>query len=119
MITCEAVREIALSLPGAEEQNHWGRPSFRVRKRIFATLWEEEQRSVLKLPRTVQLEVVASSPETFSMGPWQKQGWTMVDLVHVDADQFRDLMITAWRGVVSKRVAAAYDGGSGNRRSTK
>ena len=32
------VREIALALPDAIEQDHHGRPSFRVRGKIFATL---------------------------------------------------------------------------------
>ena len=39
MITAGAARKMALRLPEAEERGHWGRPSFRVRNKIFATLW--------------------------------------------------------------------------------
>lgn len=31
-------RAFALALPGAEEADHWGNPSFRVGGRIFATV---------------------------------------------------------------------------------
>lgn len=36
MVTADEVRSLALSLPGAEEHEHWGKPSFRVRNKIFA-----------------------------------------------------------------------------------
>jgi hypothetical protein len=54
MITLEIVRELALALPEVEEHDHWGRPSFRIRGKIFATLWPAEQRAMLKLPLAEQ-----------------------------------------------------------------
>jgi hypothetical protein len=36
-------RRIALSLEGAEESSHMGKPDFRVGGRIFATLASEDQ----------------------------------------------------------------------------
>jgi len=36
-------RRIALSLDGAEESSHMGKPDFRVGGRIFATLASEDQ----------------------------------------------------------------------------
>jgi hypothetical protein len=41
------VRRLALVLPEAVEQNHFGRPSFRVRGRIFATLPDSEHLNVM------------------------------------------------------------------------
>ena len=49
MIDCTTARELALALPEAEERDHRGHPSFRVKSKIFATLWPDEQRAVLKL----------------------------------------------------------------------
>lgn len=49
MISIETFRRMALSFPEAEEQPHFDRPSFQVKKKIFATLWIEERRAVLKL----------------------------------------------------------------------
>jgi hypothetical protein len=42
MVKVARVRELALALPEATEQDHHGRPSFRV-GRIFATLWTERR----------------------------------------------------------------------------
>jgi len=47
MATVEQARALALSLPGAVERDHHGRPSFRVEGRIFATLWDAEHMNVM------------------------------------------------------------------------
>ena len=36
MVTATQLRELALGLPGAEERETWGHPTFRVRDKIFA-----------------------------------------------------------------------------------
>ena len=46
----EDVRALALMLPGVEEGAHMGQPDFRIGGRIFATLWVDEERVVLKFP---------------------------------------------------------------------
>lgn len=109
MITCEKVRRLALVLPEAEEREHWGHPSFRVRNKIFATMREDERRAVLKLSQADQMAVVSLTPETFSTGPWSHQGWTFVNLKSVRQGEFEQLLIQAWRQVAPKRVIAAYD----------
>lgn len=38
MTTTAAIRKFALSFPGVTEVDHFGRPSFRTKKRIFAVL---------------------------------------------------------------------------------
>ena len=40
-VSADEARRLALALPGASEQDHHGRPSFRVGGRIFATLPDE------------------------------------------------------------------------------
>ena len=46
-VTAEQARRLALALPEAVEQDHHGRPSFRVGGKIFATLWDEEHMNVM------------------------------------------------------------------------
>ena len=58
---------MALSLPEAEEVDHRGHPAFRVREKIFATLWPEEDRAVLKLNLDDQADLILSSPKVFSL----------------------------------------------------
>ena len=47
MVSVEQARRLALALPEAVEQDHHGRPSFRVAGKIFATLWDEEHMNVM------------------------------------------------------------------------
>ena len=96
MVTPKDVRKIALSLPETEEREHWQRPSFRVKNKIFATLWEAEQRAVLKFPLELQTSLVASDPDTFSLTGWEHQGWTGVQLSNIDLNHFKKLIISAW-----------------------
>ncbi len=103
-------RAIALALPEAVEQPHFDRPSFRVRKRIFATLRPDEGRAVLKLSRLAQEAHVASDPQTYALTPWAHQGWTSVDLRRVEAGELRELVAEAWAEVAPKRLVAAFTG---------
>ena len=111
MIDCETVRALALALPGVEEHDHWGRPSFRVRGKIFATLWPSEQRAMLKLPPPEQAALMLRDAATFSMAPgsWGVRGNTLVDLRTVDRADFVAALQTAWLGVAPKRLQAPGD----------
>ena len=110
MIDCEAVRALALALPEVEQHDHWGRPSFRVRNKIFVTLWPAEQRAVLKLSRDDQSALVQLDPEIFAPvpGTWGEQGSTNVRLERIERGLFQQVLYTAWRQVVPKRLSAAH-----------
>jgi hypothetical protein len=45
---------VALQLPEAVEQDHHGRPSFRVGGRIFATLWTADRLNVMLDPHDIE-----------------------------------------------------------------
>ena len=62
-VSPEEARALALSLPEAVEQDHHGRPSFRVGGKIFATLWSEERMNVM-LDEGGVLTAVESGAET-------------------------------------------------------
>jgi hypothetical protein len=97
---------LALSLPEAKEEDHWGRPSFRVRGKIFATLWPKEERAVVKLTRDHQEMLFSTLPKVFTSNSWSQQGWTNVELKTIDAVTLRSVLTTAWRNVAPKRLAA-------------
>ncbi len=105
------VRALALSLPEAQEVDHFGKPSFRVRGKIFATLWVKEERAVLKLSLEEQDSLSQAQPTIFAVTPWGHQGWTSVELARVDAALFKELLLGAWRRVAPKRVVALHDAG--------
>ena len=104
----EDVRALALLLPGVIEAAHRGHPDFRISGRIFATLWVEEERVVLKLDPADQERVVAEALDLFAPmpGAWGRRGWTNLDLWACEEDVLRDALLTAWRNP----ARAALDG---------
>ena len=110
MVAVETFRQLALSYPETLEQDHFGRPSFRVRKKIFSTLWLKEYRAMLKLSLIDQSVFCAIDPLVFYPVPggWGKQGATFVELKNVRKDMLKDAMTIAWKGVAPKTIAAKY-----------
>lgn len=104
MVQPATFRNWALALPGATEAPHFNRPSFRVRKKIFATLWAEERRAMLQLPPVVQAVYCAADPSAFSPvpGTWGVRGATFVDLRRVGRTLFREALETAHRAAAQK-----------------
>ena len=108
MISATA-RGIALSMPEAEQRQHHGHPDFRVKNKIFATLWPKQCRAVVKLSLAEQKTLLESQPDVFSTDAWSHQGWTNVDLQHIAAKHFRDLIENSWRRVAPKRLVTQHD----------
>ncbi|MGD9689422.1 MAG: MmcQ/YjbR family DNA-binding protein [Phycisphaerales bacterium] len=73
---------MALALPEADEQDHWGRPSFRVRGRIFSTLWADDGKAMVKLTPEQQDDHVETHAGVFEpvAGTWGAQGATFIRL---------------------------------------
>lgn len=102
-----------MALPEAEEKDHFGRPSFRVRGKIYAQLalpGAVEQRAVLKLALADQTALILSAPEVFSAVPqWGMHGWTYVRLDGVDRLSFGHLLRQAWMGVAPKKLVTSFE----------
>ena len=104
MVAIETFRTMALSFPGAEEKPHFHLTSFRVKGKIFATLWLKENRAMLKLTPVDQSVFCSYNPEIFFPVPggWGKKGATFVELKKVRKDIFKDALTTAYNGVATK-----------------
>lgn len=106
MVTQATFRKMALSFPGAEEQPHFHLASFRVKKKIFTTLWEKENRAMLKLSLVDQSVFCAFENGTVFFpvpGGWGKKGATFVDLSKVRKDMLKDALTTAYNELTKKR----------------
>ena len=104
MVSCDEARLLALSLPEAVEQDHHGRPSFRVGGKIFATLWDERHMNVMVDEGGVRTAVHAE-PETCEEVWWGKRlAAVRVGLDRADADLLRRLLADAWETKVPKRL---------------
>ena len=105
MVTLETARQIALSMPEAEEFDHFGRPAFRIKKKkVFATLWPVENRMMVKLSPIDQSVFNAFDPAVFYPVPnkWGLNGATFVELSKVRLDMLQDAITTAWETVSVK-----------------
>ena len=104
MVSIETFRKTALSFPDVEEHPHFHIPSFRIKKKIFATLWEKENKAMLKLSLVSQSVFCSYNSSIFYPVPggWGKQGATFVNLGKVRKDMFKDALSTAYNEVATK-----------------
>jgi hypothetical protein len=110
MITADELRRAALSLPEAEERETWGRPTFRVRDKMFATLSDDGRSAGIKATKEEQTALVAADPERFGVPAYVgRYGWVSVELATADPAEVRELVTEAWRQTAPKRLVAAYD----------
>ena len=110
MLTPAAVRKLALSFEGTVELPHFDRTSFRVNKKIFATLLEKDNLAVLMLS-PVDQSVFCTFDKTMMYpvpNKWGKNGATMVALKKVTKDLFKDALTVAYCRVAPKALAAKY-----------
>ena len=113
-MTAAALRKLALALPEATEAPHFERASFRVGKKIFATMTAAGDEAMVRVaPRPRLYALLKAQPDVFfSYGGWtERNGSLGVHLARVDAAQMRELVIASWRHVASKRALAAFDAG--------
>jgi hypothetical protein len=97
-------RSIALSLPEAVEQDHHGRPSFRVRGKIFATLWDETHMNVM-LDDGGILAAVQENPLVCEEVWWGKRlSAVRVDLPSATPELLSGLLQEAWSEKAPKRL---------------
>ena len=103
-VSVDEARSLALSLPEAVEQDHHGRPSFRVGGRIFATLWTDERMNVMLSEDGVRT-AVDQWPHLCEEGWWGKRlAAAGVTLAHSDRELLRELLADAWEGKAPKRL---------------
>jgi hypothetical protein len=104
MVSSEQARALALSLPEAVEQDHHGRPSFRVAGKIFATLWDEAHMNVM-LDEPGILTAAQDHGEVCSEFWWGKRlGALSVALQRVDAGLLAEWLSDAWERKAPRRL---------------
>ena len=104
-MSSEKFRRLALSLAGAEEKSHFGKPDFRVRDKIFAGFNDKGSAYVKLLPEQQEL-LVSAEPDLIRPipGGWGKKGWTTVDQNAADEALIKSLLLTAWKNVAPKSL---------------
>jgi hypothetical protein len=112
MVTLDRFRELAMQLPLAEELDHFGTPSFRVRGKIFAQFSRGGSCAIFKFPLD-QLDVLRmSAGDLFEPDPsWGKHGWTHVRIAEMEEAWVSQLLRDAWRRATPKKLHDALESG--------
>jgi hypothetical protein len=105
MVDMETARQMALALPGAIEQDHFGIPSFRINKKIFSTLWTHANKMMVKLPSIQQSIFHSFDPNVFYPVPnkWGEGGATLVELETVPPQMLQDALNVAYEAAMKKK----------------
>ena len=101
-------RRLALSLPEAAERAHMNHPDFRVRGKIFATLYYPDKSwGMVKLTPIEQEMFVRAEPAVFVpvKGSWGRKGCTSVCLLPAKKSTVRRALAAAWSLVAPKDLS--------------
>lgn len=111
-VTIDDARGIVAPLPRSYEALVRDRVKFRVGDMVYAAFSRDETIMGFAFPREEREALVTSEPNKFLMPEPSDMRfrWVQVRLDAIDADELRELLLDAWRMVVPKKVAAAYEG---------
>lgn len=101
----DEARRLALSLPEAAEQDHHGRPSFRVAGKIFATLWDEGHMNVM-LDQPGILTAVEEHAWCAERWWGKRLAAVEVDLERAEPAALAELLADAWEGKAPRRLSS-------------
>jgi hypothetical protein len=106
-MTADSFRRLALALPEAIEARHMQHPDFRIRGKIFATLWADNRHGMVKLTPDQQSAFVAAAPAVFApvKGAWGARGCTSVKLSRARTSLVRAALVAAWGNAAPPELA--------------
>ncbi len=107
-VTFETVRQIAQTLPGAEESTSYRTPAFKVKGKLFARQHQDGESLVVGVDFEKREEMMSAAPEKFYITDhYLNYPWMLVRMSKVRPDELRDLLIGSWRRAAPKHLAAA------------
>ena len=113
--TFETVRQIAQTLPGAEEGTSYGTPAFKVKGKLFARQHQDGESLVVGVDFDEREEMMNAAPEKFYITDhYRNYPWMLVRMSKVRPDELRDLLIGPWRRAGPKNLSSTLhrlDGG--------
>jgi hypothetical protein len=110
-VTVEEVRSFAMSLPRTTEAIVRDRVKFRVGRIVYVAFSRDETVMGFAFPKEEREALVESELDKFMMPSRSdlRFNWVLVRVAAIDAIEMRELVLDAWRMVVPKKLAAAYD----------
>jgi hypothetical protein len=110
-VTIEDARAIAANLPRSYEATVRGSVRFRVGQMVYAAFYEDDTIMGFGFPREEREALVDSEPDKFLLPRTSdlRFRWVCVRLAALDVEELGELLVEAWRMVVPKKVADAYE----------
>ena len=110
-VSYETVRQIALTLPGAEEGTSYGTLACKVAGKLFARQHQDGESLVIRVDFEEREELMNADPEKFYITDhYLNYPWMLVRLSKVRQDELSDLLVQSWRRAAPKRLLAAFHG---------
>ena len=108
MVTIEEVRQLAQTLPRSYEALVRDHVKFRVGRIVYLAFSRDETMMGFAFPKEERNALIVSEPHKFLMPKLsdQRYNWVVVRLEEVEEDEMHEIVTSAWRMVVPKRVAA-------------
>jgi predicted DNA-binding protein (MmcQ/YjbR family) len=108
MISADLFRAIAMQFPQVAEAPHFENTSFQIKKKIFATLNQKENRATIKLTESDQYAFSAFDKSVIYPVPnkWGKHGWTHINLLKINEEILQDALLTSYCTVAPPKLAA-------------
>ena len=108
MVDTETFRQLALSFPGTIELPHFDKASFRVNKRIFATLDIKNEKACVMLTPIDQSVFSAFDKAVIYPVPnkWGKKGATYVELKTVRKGMLKDALAQAYNKTIETKPSS-------------
>jgi predicted DNA-binding protein (MmcQ/YjbR family) len=97
--------ELALSFANAIEAPHFKDTSFKVNKKIFASLEKEKSLACIKLSKADQEDFCKMHKAIYPVNNhWGKSGWTYIELSKVDESILVEAVSAAYKEVSNKKT---------------
>lgn len=106
----ETVREIAATLPEAEEGTSYGTPAFKVRGKLFVRFHQSGESVVILISIEERETLMKLTPDVFYITDhYTNWPYVLVRLSTVEKDNMKKLLEESWRRAAPKRLLTEYD----------
>ena len=109
-VTWDAVRQLALELPGVEEGTSYRTTAFKVNGKLLARYHQDGESLVIKVEYAAREVLMGANPSTYYVTDhYRCWPYVLVRITNVDPAELRQLLEDAWRNNASKRLIADWD----------
>lgn len=112
MITIADIRQVAMTLPGAEEKpSYGGRPSWRAGRKMFCWVREDPEALVLWVDSLEEADVlIASAPDRFfQTDHYEGHAMVLARLEAIDIEEATEVITESWRQRATKTAVKKWD----------